>query len=347
MMPDRYQPATAGSVASPAGDRTGHRHVSGVGDDCHQRPAAGSTVGTMRVLRTPDDAFAGLPDFDHEPGYVDVPDPDGGTLRMAYVAAGPADGPVVLLLHGEPSWSFLYRTMLPVLADAGLRAIAPDLVGFGRSDKPDTVAEHTYQRHVDWVRACVFDGLDLRDVTLVGQDWGGLIGLRLVADHPDRFAGVVAANTGLPTGDHDMPEVWWQFRNAVTKAEQLDIGRFVQSGCRTTLSDDVRAGYDAPFPDESYKAGPRAMPTLVPTSPDDPATEANRAAWAALTSTEIPFLCAFSDGDPITQAMEPILRRVMPGAADRQHPTITGAGHFLQEDAGTELASAVVDFVRP
>ncbi|MQA08023.1 MAG: alpha/beta fold hydrolase [Pseudonocardiaceae bacterium] len=299
----------------------------------------------MQVQRTPDERFSGLPDFDYEPGYGEVPDPDGGTVRMAYVAAGPADGPVVLLLHGEPSWSFLYRRMLPVLADAGLRAVAPDLIGFGRSDKPTAIDEHSYARHVEWVRSLIFDGLDLREVTLVGQDWGGLIGLRLVAEHPERFARVVAANTGLPTGDHDMPEVWWTFREAVTKASELDVARFVQSGCRTRLAADVRAGYDAPFPDESYKVAARAMPTLVPTSPDDPATEANRAAWSTLSMLDKPFLCAFSDGDPITGGMEPILRRAMAGAQGLDHPTITGAGHFLQEDAGEQLAEAVAEFV--
>src|SRR3954452_9997976 len=236
----------------------------------------------MRTLRTPDDRFTALPGFDLAPHHADVPDGDGGSLRMAWVEAGPADGPPVLLLHGEPSWSFLYRTVIPPLAAAGFRAIAPDLVGFGRSDKPADAADHSYARHVEWVRSLVFDELDLRGATLVGQDWGGLIGLRLVAEHPDRFAAVVAANTGLPTGDHDMPEVWWQFRRAVEKAPGLDVGRLVASGCRTPLAPAVRAAYDAPFPDESSKTGPRVMPTLVPTRPDDPASAANRAAWAVL-----------------------------------------------------------------
>lgn len=298
----------------------------------------------MRALRTPEDRFADLPGFPHEPRYAEVPDGEGGALRMAYVADGPEDGPVVLLLHGEPSWSYLYRTMLPVLAEAGFRAIAPDLVGFGRSDKPAEEGDHSYARHVEWVRSLVFDQLDLREVTLVGQDWGGLIGLRLAAEHPERFAALVAANTGLPTGDHDMPQVWWQFRNAVEKAEVLDIGRLVQSGCASALAPAVRQAYDAPFPDESHKAGPRVMPKLVPTATDDPATEANRAAWAELGRWSKPFLCAFSDGDPITGAMAPILRKTVPGAADREHPTIEGAGHFLQEDAGPRLARAVVAF---
>jgi haloalkane dehalogenase len=301
----------------------------------------------MRCLRTPDERFDGLPGFPQPPRYAEVPDPDGGMLRMAWVEEGPSDGPPVLLLHGEPSWSYLYRTMLPVLAAAGFRAVAPDLVGFGRSDKPAELADHTYARHVEWVRALTFDVLGLDGVTLVGQDWGGLIGLRLVAEHPDRFARVVAANTGLPTGDTDMPEVWWRFRRAVEKAGAagaLDVGRLVQSGCRTRLDDAVRAAYDAPFPSADFAAAVRALPTLVPTRPDDPATTANRAAWAVLEKRDMPFLCAFSDGDPITAAMAPLLAATMPGAAGREHPTIRDAGHFLQEDAGSALAAVVVEF---
>jgi haloalkane dehalogenase len=293
------------------------------------------------ALRTPDERFAALPDFPYEPHYATV-----GGLRMAWVEAGPADGEPVLLLHGEPSWSFLYRRMLPVLADAGLRAIAPDLIGFGRSDKPPAIEDHSYARHVEWVRAFAFDELDLSGVTLVGQDWGGLIGLRLAAEHPDRFARIVAANTGLPTGDIDMPEIWHRFRVAVQTAPTLDIGRFVQSGCQRPLSDADRAGYDAPFPGESFKSGPRAMPGLVPYRPDDPASAANRAAWQALAASTTPMLVAFSDSDPITGGMRPILERSMAGAAGREHPVIENAGHFLQEDAGPELAAAVVEFVR-
>jgi haloalkane dehalogenase len=300
----------------------------------------------MDVLRTPDERFAELPGFAHEPRYAEVPDGDGGTLRMAYVDAGPAEAPVVLLLHGEPSWSFLYRHVIDELVAAGLRAVAPDLVGFGRSDKPAAPGDHSFARHVEWVRALAFDVLDLRDVTLVGQDWGGLIGLRLVAEHPDRFARVVAANTGLPTGDFDMPEIWWQFRRAVENAEQLDIGRLVAAGCASPMDEAVRAAYDAPFPGESFKAGPRAMPGLVPTAPDDPAAEANRAAWEVLGRWDKPFLVAFSDRDPITGAMAPVLRKLIPGTAGLEHPVIEGAGHFLQEDAGERLGRVVADFVR-
>lgn len=301
----------------------------------------------MDVLSTPDDRFAHLPDFDYPPQYASVPDGDGGELRMAYVEAGPADGPVVLLLHGEPTWSYLYRHVMKVLAAAGVRAIAVDLVGFGRSDKPVAGTDHSYARQVEWVRALAFDVLDLSEVTLVGQDWGGLIGLRLVAEHPDRFARVVAANTGLPTGDQPMPDVWWRFREAVERAEALDVGRLVRAGCREPMTPEVVAAYDAPFPDETYKAGPKVMPSLVPTTPEDPATEANRAAWKALTSFEKPFLVAFSDGDPITGGMAPILRRTIPGAGPLEHPVIENAGHFLQEDAGERLGEVIAAFVKP
>ncbi|MEP7091922.1 MAG: haloalkane dehalogenase [Nocardioidaceae bacterium] len=299
----------------------------------------------MDTLRTPEDRFAFLPGFDHPPSYAEVPDGDGGTLRMAYVESGPPEGPVALLLHGEPTWSFLYRHVMAVLAEQGIRSVVPDLVGFGRSDKPTEPADHSYARHVEWVRALAFDVLDLTDVTLVGQDWGGLIGLRLVAEHPDRFAGVVASNTGLPTGDVTMPEVWWRFRRAVERAPVLDVGRLVAAGCVRPMADDVRAAYDAPYPDESFEVGPRVMPTLVPTAPDDPATAANRAAWTTLTGLDVPFLVAFSDSDPITAAMRPILAREMPGAQGREHPVVEGAGHFLQEDAGPRLGGIVARFV--
>ena len=300
----------------------------------------------MEVYRTPDAAFGQLPGFPWEPAYAQVADPDGGSLRMAYLDAGPADGPVALLLHGEPSWSFLYRHVVRVLTEGGIRCVVPDLVGFGRSDKPVHQEDYSYARLVEWTRELVFDHLGLSQVTLVGQDWGGLIGLRLVAEHPGRFEGVVAANTGLPTGDFDMPAIWWQFRRAVETTEVLDIGRLVAAGCVRPMADEVRAAYDAPFPEERAKAGARAMPGLVPTRADDPASEANRAAWQVLSTSQMPFLLAFSDRDPITGAMAPILRKLLPGTRGLRHPTIHDAGHFLQEDAGDELGRAVADFIR-
>ncbi len=300
----------------------------------------------METFRTADDRFDDLTDFPWPTSYAELEAPGGGTLRMAYVDAGPPDAPVALLLHGEPTWSYLYRHVVAVLVEAGVRCVAPDLIGFGRSDKPLSPSDHTYARHVEWTRSLVVDHLDLRDVTLVGQDWGGLIGLRLVAEHPDRFARVVAANTGLPTGDRDMPPVWWEFRRAVERAEVLDIGRLVASGCVRGLTDAVRAAYDAPFPTEESKAGPRTMPSLVPTRPDDPASEANRAAWGVLQAWDKPFLTPFSDSDPITGAMAPILRKLVPGTTGLEHPVVERAGHFLQEDAGDELGRIVAAFVQ-
>jgi len=295
----------------------------------------------MKVLRTPEERFAELPGFGYPPRYADV-----GGLRLAYTEAGPPGGEPVLLLHGEPSWSFLYRTVMPVLADAGLRAIAADLAGFGRSDKPAEIADHSYARHVEWIRALAFDRLNLHGLTVVGHDWGGLIGLRLVAENPDRFARVVAANTGLPTGDQPMPDVWLRFREVVRTAPALSVSRLVQSGCQRRLAPEVLAAYDAPFADPAFAAAVRAMPNLVPATPDDPAAEANRAAWRRLSAFGKPFLVAFSDRDPITAGMAPIFERAIPGAAGIDHPVISGAGHFLQEDAGERLGAVIADFIR-
>jgi len=298
----------------------------------------------MELLRTPENRFADLPEFGYQPHYAQVTNPDGDDpIRVAWVEAGA--GEPVLCLHGEPSWSFLYRKLIPTLANAGLRVICPDLVGFGRSDKPTRQADHTYARHVEWMRELAFDVLELSGVTVVGQDWGGLIGLRLAAEHPTKITRIVAANTGLPTGDHPMPEIWHRFREAMQNAPAIDIARFVQSGCQKQLSPETLAAYNAPFPDESYCAGPRAMPGLVPITPDDPASDANRAAWHALAELPIPMLVAFSDGDPITGGMAPILRSRVAGAQGVEHPVIAEAGHFLQEDAGEELAEQIVRFV--
>jgi haloalkane dehalogenase len=301
----------------------------------------------MDVLRTDDDAFSiTIRRFPFPVRYVDVASGDGsGTIRMASYAAGPDSGPVTVLLHGEPTWSYLYRDVMARLAERGVRSVALDLVGFGRSDKPAAQADHSYARHVAWVREALESGLGLSDVTIVGQDWGGLIGLRLAIEAPDLVGSFVAANTGLPTGEHAMPEIWWMFRRAMESAEVLDIGRFVEAGCRAGLSDEDRSAYDAPFPLPALTAGPRAMPGLVPTSREDPAAAANQAAWRALSEYRRPFLVAFSDGDPITGAMGPRLRSHVPTADGEPDTVIADAGHFLQEDAGPQLADAVADFL--
>lgn len=294
----------------------------------------------MDVLRTPDERFENLPDFAFEPHYAEL---DG--LRAHYLDEGPTDGQVVLMLHGEPSWCYLYRKMIPVVTAAGFRAVAPDLLGFGRSDKPVRREDYTYARHVEWMRALLFDRLDLDDITLVCQDWGGLLGLRLVGEHPERFARIVAANTGLPTGDQPPKPEFLQWRDYSQNVPEFSAGRILQLGAATELSLEVMAAYDAPFPDESYKAGARQFPMLVPTSPDDPANEANRAAWEVLGRWEKPFLTAFADSDPIFGGLDVPLQRMIPGAAGQPHTIIENAGHFLQEDQGERLAEVVVDFI--
>jgi haloalkane dehalogenase len=293
----------------------------------------------MKVLRTPDERFANLPGYPWSPSYADTSD----GLRMAYVDEGA--GPLVLLLHGEPSWSYLYRKMIPVLTDAGYRVVAPDLIGFGRSDKPAEQTDYTYARHVEWLRSVLFDTLDLTGVTLVGQDWGGLLGLRLVAEHPDRFERVVAANTGLPDGTRRLPDAWWRFHDFVQKTADLPIGFLVRAACADGLTDEEAAAYDAPFPDASYTSGARAFPGLIPQTEDNPATPDNRRAWQELEKWDKPFLCAFSDSDPITAGGERMLIGKIPGAQGQPHATIQGGGHFLQEDRGRELAQVIVDWL--
>ncbi|HEY8173587.1 MAG TPA: haloalkane dehalogenase [Dehalococcoidia bacterium] len=294
----------------------------------------------MEALRTPDERFAKLPDYPFAPHYVDI---DG--LRMHYLDEGPRDGQPVLMLHGEPSWSYLYRKMIPVVTAAGLRAIAPDLIGFGRSDKPVRQEDYTYKTHVDWVTAFV-NALDLHGATLVGQDWGGLIGLRVAAENESRFARIVAANTFLPTGDTPPGEAFLRWQTFSQSAPSLPIGNIVKGGCRTDVPSDVVAAYDAPFPDDTYKAGARIFPMLVPTRPDDPASEANREAWKVLRRWEKPFLCAFSDEDAVTRGGDRVFQAEVPGTRGQPHTTIVGGGHFLQEDKGEELAGAIVKFIQ-
>jgi haloalkane dehalogenase len=293
----------------------------------------------MDVLRTGDEHFRDLPDYTYVPRYVHV-----AGVRVHYVDEGPRETQPVLLLHGEPSWSFLYRKMIPVLVRAGHRVVAPDLVGFGRSDKPTRREDYTYQAHVGWM-AGVVSALGLRAITLVCQDWGGLIGLRLVAEDMGRFARVVAANTGLPTGEEKVSEAFERWRAFSQSADVFPVGTVVRGGCARELSDAVVKAYDAPFPSESYKAGARQFPLLVPTRPDDPASDANRQAWRALEHFDKPFLTAFGDSDPITRGADKAFQRRVPGCAGQPHVTLQRAGHFLQEDVGEELAQVTAAFI--
>ena len=293
----------------------------------------------VNVLRTSDDRFSKLPDFDFAPHYVEV---DG--MRMHYLDEGPANGATVLLLHGEPSWCYLYRHMIPPLVEAGLHVIAPDLIGFGRSDKPTRIRDYSYANHVKWMHAFV-ETVDLSDITLFCQDWGSLIGLRVAAEAESRFARIVLANGGLPTGDQQMPKAFRVWRAFARWSPWFPIGRIVNSGLIRKLSPSELAAYDAPFPAARYKAGARAFPPLVPTSTDDPARDANLRAWEVFKRWEKPFLTSFSNRDPITRGGEVIWQQLVPGAADQAHVKIRNAGHFLQDEKGPELAQVIVEFV--
>lgn len=292
----------------------------------------------MDHLRTPDQRFADLPDYPYAPQYAEV---DG--LRMAYVDEGPRDAAPVLMLHGEPTWGYLYRSMVPVITGAGLRAVVPDLIGFGRSDKPTKQSDYSYQRHMDWLTAWLED-LDLRGITLICQDWGSLLGLRLAMENSDRFARIVVANGFLPTGDTDPGPAFKIWRAFTAYSPLFPIGRIVATGTKRTLSAAERAAYDAPFPSSKYKAGARAFPGLVPTSPTDPATPANRLAWAALGNWEKPFLTLFGRHDPILGKADRALLDHVPGAAGQPHDRLDGS-HFVQEDVGAEIARRTVAWI--
>ena len=291
------------------------------------------------TLRTPDDRFANLDDYPFAPHYVTI---DG--LRIHYVDEGPGTGPVILLLHGEPSWSYLYRKMIPPFAAAGFRAIAPDLIGFGRSDKLERREDYSYARHVAWVTAFVA-ALDLNGITFFGQDWGGLIGLRVVAENPDRFARVAISNTGLPTGKDMATPGFLRWREYSQSVPEFKAGKIVHKGTAKGISDGAIAAYDAPFPDPSYQAAARQFPMLVPTDPDNLAVPANRAAWEVLRTWTKPFLTLFSDKDPVTIGGDQVFQARVPGAAGQPHRVIAGGGHFVQEDCSEQLAAAILDLI--
>lgn len=297
----------------------------------------------MKILRTPDERFANLPDFPFTPHYCEVKDADGTALRIHYVDEGPRGANPVLLMHGEPSWSYLYRKIIASLAARGHRVVAPDLVGFGRSDKPAEQADYTFERHVRWMSDWL-TATRLTDITLFCQDWGGLIGLRLVAAFPEKFARVVVANTGLPTGEGFSAafQQWLEFSQSIPV---LPIGQIVAMGTKRGLSEAEKAAYDAPFPDESFKQGARRFPALVPITPQHGSVAENKLAWTVLEKFSKPFLTAFSDSDPVTKGGEMIFQNRVPGTKGQKHVTIADGGHFLQEDKPDEIADVIDKFI--
>lgn len=297
----------------------------------------------MKTLRTPDSRFVGLPDYPFPPHYTTIRDADGTELRLHYVDEGPRDAAPVLMLHGEPSWSFLYRGMITGLVAKGHRAVAPDLIGFGKSDKPTEQSDYTFERHVRWMSDWL-TAMKLENITLFCQDWGGLIGLRLVAAFPGRFARVVVGNTGLPIGA-GMTDGFKQWLNFSQSVPELPIGEILAMGTKNGLSDAVKAAYVAPFPDETYKAGARRFPALVPVTPEHASVAENKAAWEVLSRFNKPFLTAFSDSDPVTKGGERIFQERVPGTKGQPHMIVKDAGHFLQEDASGELVDVIHRFI--
>ena len=294
----------------------------------------------QKILRTPEACFANLSDFPYVPHYTEI-----GGLRIAYIDEGPRTAPVVLLMHGEPSWSYLYRKMIPVLLQAGYRVVAPDLVGFGRSDKPARKADYSYLNHVQWMKAWM-ERVDLRGATLFCQDWGSLIGLRMAAELPDRFARIVLANGGLPTGTTETPKAFRIWRAFAVYSPWFPIGRIVKTGCALGLTPQEIAAYDAPFPSRKYKVAARLFPTFVPTTPDDPERQNNERAWDFFKQCQKPFLTLFSNRDPVTRGGHKMWQKLVPGAQGQAHAVTRGAGHFLQEDKGEEVAQAIDAFIK-
>ena len=293
----------------------------------------------MKILRTPDNRFSNLLDYPFKPNYIQL-----GDIRIHYVDEGESSEEVVLLIHGEPTWSYLYRKMVPIVSESGYRVIVPDLVGFGKSDKPINQEDYTYEKHVGWISSFI-ESLDLKNINLFCQDWGGLIGLRIVSEQGYRFNRIIASNTSLPTGDFKVPKAFVNWQKFSQDTPVFNASKIVKSSCVNKISNEVQKAYDAPFPDETYKAGARRFPMLVPTSPNDPSSQPNREAWEKLKNWHKPFLTAFSDSDPITKGGDILFQKLIPGCKGISHKTIVGAGHFLQEDKGPELAQLIVDFI--
>jgi haloalkane dehalogenase len=299
----------------------------------------------MTVLRTPDESFRNLPEFDFEPRYLPVHDPGLGELRMHYVAEGDPGATAVLILHGEPAWSFMFRRTIPVLAGAGLQVIVPDLIGFGRSDKPSRQADYSYESHVRWLSEFVTT-LGLRDTVLLGHDWGGLLGLRLLTEIEGLAKGYVASNHGYPTGDAPPNEALRQWQEYAATTAEFDVSAIVGRACVSSLTEQALRGYDAPYPDDTYKAGARVFPALIPVRADDPSAAAVRGSREVLARTTMPFLTVYGEQDPIGGAADAMFHALVPGAGGQPHVRLAEAGHNLPEDAGDLLGTVVADFVK-
>lgn len=292
----------------------------------------------MKALRTPDERFENLSDYDFNPNYCDITD----GLRLHYVDEGPREGRTVILMHGEPSWSYLYRFMIRQLSATGFRVLAPDLIGFGKSDKPTQTNDYTYAKHVGWMQSWL-DQMDVSDAVLFCQDWGGLIGLRLVANNPDRFAAVMAGNTGLPIGKGTPSDAFLKWQKYSKIVPEFPTGTILQGATVRELTEAEVAAYDAPYPDESFKAGARIFPSLVPTDPSMDGVAENIEAWKVYKAWEKPFLTGFSDQDPVTKGGEQVFQKLVPGAAGQPHKILKGGGHFLQEDVHAELSEMLIE----
>lgn len=294
----------------------------------------------MEILRTPNERFENLKDWPYE-GKYHIVNSEYGDIRVHYIDEGSDDSDVVLMIHGEPSWGYLYRNMITPLVENGKRVIVPDLPGFGKSDKLSLRDGYTYEKYVEWMSDWLL-ALDIHNITLFGQDWGGLIGLRLVTAYPERFSKIIAANTFLPTGDYDPGEAFLKWKEYSQTVEDFHVGGIIKGGTVREITQEIIDAYNAPFPDDIYKEAARQFPTLVPVTPDDPSSQINRDAWKKLKEWDKPFLCAFSDSDPVMAGVDKTFIKLVPGTKDMPHTTIEKAGHFLQEDNPEDCVKAIL-----
>ncbi|NNF33235.1 MAG: haloalkane dehalogenase [Saprospiraceae bacterium] len=295
-------------------------------------------MSNNKFINTPEERFTNLPGYDFDPKYKRV----GGSMRMHYID-NESEGPCIVMLHGEPSWSYLYRKMIKVFQASGWRTIAPDLIGFGKSEKLTDRNNYTYALHEEWLDEW-FQQVNLEKTYLFVQDWGGLLGLRLAVKHKVKINGLIIANTFLPAGHASANAAFEQWRDFSQNVPEFPVGKIINMATQTDLSKEVIKAYDAPFPDESFKEGARQFPVLVPFDYDDPECVRNREVWKELMQCEIPTLTLFSDSDPIMAGLEKVFQEKIPGCKDQPHEIIKGAGHFLQEDKGEEIAEKIIEW---